>query len=55
MEDAGVTQLGGITPRHVREFYENEGHHPTSTVIWFHIASLLSLGRGSEPAAGFSV
>jgi site-specific recombinase XerD len=23
LEGAGVTQLGGITPRHVREFYEN--------------------------------
>lgn len=26
LEGAGVTQLGGITPGHVREFYENAGH-----------------------------
>lgn len=29
LDGAGVTQLGGITPRHIREFYENKGHlHP---------------------------
>lgn len=26
LDHAGVTQLSGITPQHIREFYENKGH-----------------------------